>query len=504
MEEEKQISLSDIFEIAKRRFWWIAVPVVLGPILCVAVTFVLRPVYTSKAFVIIEQPKVPDKFVVQLNTDELNTRLMTLKEQILSRSQLEPIILRLGLYGDLSSNMTIDEKVQKLRGAIDVKTLIPEGSGRVPSGFYITASATSAAKARQVCTDILDMFMQENLKLRQQRAIGTTEFLSDQLKESKQKLDVLDAQLADFKQKYLGQLPSDEQRNLELLTSTRTRLETVNQEASQAQQQKIIQEGELSRLRASRVTTATGSDPNELEKQLSTLQSQLLTLQSRYTQDHPQVIELKAEIARLRTQIKSQPAPSPVQPFPSEMVPDTPEIRQLQVSLRLTEENIHAKRNEQKSLEEQVRSLQSRLQLSPVVEERYKALTRDYETALQFYNDLLSKKTQSEMSSDLERRQEGEQFSVMDAPDFPDHPSFPDRLKFGLGGLGGGLALGVALALFFERREQFIRSADDVVQILNLPLLVAIPDVSAARALAEKEKTLQRRQSGRRESEVKA
>ena len=109
MEEEKQISLSDVFVIARRRFWWIVVPALLGPILCVAVTFVLRPVYTSKAFVIIEQPKVPDKFVVQLNTDELNTRLMTLKEQILSRSQLEPIILRLGLYSDRSPNMTIDE-----------------------------------------------------------------------------------------------------------------------------------------------------------------------------------------------------------------------------------------------------------------------------------------------------------------------------------------------------------------------------------------------------------
>ena len=504
MEQTQTIGISQFVAILRRRFWWIAIPGLLGPIIGVGITYVLRPVYTSKAFVIIEQPKVPDKFVVQLSTDQLDTRLLTLKEQILSRSQLEPIILRLGLYSDLSPKTTIDEKVQRLRNAIDVKTLVPEGYGRVPSGFYITASADSAAKAKQVCSDILDMFMQENLKLRQQRAVGTTEFLSEQLQESKLKLDKLDAQLADFKQKYIGQLPSDEQRNLELLTSTRTRLEAVNQEVSQVQQQKIIQESELSQLSARKATTSAGNDPSELEKQLSALQSQLATLQSRYTQNHPQVIELKTEIAKLRAQMKSQPAPSQTQTTPSDAAPDTPEIRQLQVSLRLTEESIHAKRAEQKNLEEQVRSLQSRLQLSPVVEERYKALTRDYETALQFYNDLLNKKTQSEMSSDLERRQEGEQFSVMDAPDYPGRPSFPDPLKFGLGGLGGGLALGAVLALLFEKREQYIRSADDVIHILNLPLLVAVPDVIAARARAEKEKTSQRRQSGSRESAAKA
>ena len=107
-------------------------------------------------------------------------------------------------------------------------------------------------------------------------------------------------------------------------------------------------------------------------------------------------------------------------------------MRQMQVALRLTEENIRSNRIEQSHLEGQVRTLQSRLQLSPVVEEQYKALTRDYETALQFYNELLNKKTQSEMSKDLERRQEGEQFGVMDAPDLPAKPTFPDRLKFGL------------------------------------------------------------------------
>ena len=477
-QEEKQFDVHQVIAIVKRRFWWIFISAVLGPAVGIGLTFVLKPVYTSKTFVLIEQPKVPDKFVTQVVAGELDARLMTLQEQILSRSRLEPIVASQGLYKN-DSKLTMDERVEQLRKAIEVKMIAPEGSGRVPSGFYITAKSDSSRTAQQICTQILSMFMEENLKLRQQRAAGTTEFLSEQLKESKRKLDEHDAQLAEFKGKYLGQLPSDEQRNLELLTSTRTRLETLNQEVSQAQQQRIIQESAISQLSAKGATTSGSVEPSELEKELASLQSQLAVVQSRYTSEHPDIVKLKAQIQSLKDQLKAQASAPVVKSASAEPVVDTPEMRQLRVALRLTEENIRSKRAEQATLEDQVRSLQSRLQLSPVVEERYKALTRDYETALQFYNELLSKKTQSEMSTDLERRQEGEQFSVMDAPDVPSKPSFPDRLKFGFSGLAAGFGLGIGLALLMEKREQFIRTEDDVVNILGLPLLVGLPEVKS-------------------------
>ncbi len=466
--------MNHIVTIARRRIWWIVVPALLGPILGMLITYVVRPVYTSKAFIIIEQPKIPDKLVLQLNTDEVDARLMTLKEQILSRSRLEPIIVRWGLYRNLSTRVTMDEKVEKLRKAIDIKILTPEGSSRVPSGFYITASTDTAQKSQQVCKDILDMFMAENLKVRQQRAAGTTEFLGEQLDEAKRKLDEHDAALAQFKQQYIGQLPSDEQRNLEMLNSTRSRLEAVTQEVNQAQQQKIVQESAISQLNARKPITPM-AELSPAEKDLAAAKAQLTTLQSRYTPDHPEVIALKSQIARLQAQVKE--THSSASSAGSETVPDSPELRQLRVALRLTEETIRGKNAERASLASQMGGLQSRLQLSPVVEERYKSLTRDYETALQFYNELLSKKKQSEMSSDLERRQEGEQFSVMDAPDYPASPAFPNRVKFSLSGLGGGLVLGVILAFFKERREQYLRNEADVLRVLELPLLVGIPEL---------------------------
>ena len=493
MEEEKQFGINDALAIVKRRFWWILIPALLGPAVGFGVTYLVRPVYTSKALVFIEQPKVPDKFVPQLITDQLDARLVTLKEQILSRSRLEPIVRNQGLFKDSAGSMSMDEMVERLRKSIDVQMLDPAGGTGIPSGFYIKASADSARTAQRVCTEILSLFMAENMKARYDSAQGTTEFLSGQLEQSKNKLDAQDAKLAEFKQKYLGQLPTDEQSNLELLTATRARLEAVNQELSQAEQQKIVQESTLTQLNAREQTNArpvmigtSGVTPSDLERELTDLRSQLVAMQARYTDQHPDVVKIKAQIQALQNQLKasnSKPNPKTIDtnavPSPSDTpVVDTPEQRQLRVALQLTEETIRSKRTEQASLGVQVKNLEARLQLSPLVEEQYKALTRDYDTALVFYNDLLTKKKQSEEATDLEKRQEGEQFGIMDAPDLPANPTFPNRMKFGLGGLGAGLALGLGLAFFHEQRENFIRSGEDAVLILGLPVLGELPDLA--------------------------
>ena len=435
--------------------------------------------YTSKAFVLIEQPKVPDKFVTQVITDQLDARLMTLQEQILSRASLEPIVQRFHLYED-RHNLTMDDKIELIRKSVEVKMITPEGSDHVPSGFYITAMAQTARNAQQVCSEVLAMFMNENLKVRQQRAAGTTEFLAEQLEESKHKLDDQDAKLAVFQQKYFGKLPSDQQRNMEMLTASRTRLETLNQELSQTQQQKIIQESALSQARPLK-SSPTVANPSDLAKQLSDLQAQLAYLQSRYTDANPEVIKCKTQLKAVQQQLKAAPAAVAVSDAP---VVETPELRQARLALKLTEEVIAGKREERNRLDEQVRELEARLQMSPGIEEQYKSLTRDHESALQFYNELLGKKTQSEMATDLERREEGEQFAVMDAPDLPVKPSFPDRIKFTLGGFGGGMGLGLFLVVLLELREDFLRTEQRVLRILQVPVIVAIPDIQKMRAAA--------------------
>jgi polysaccharide chain length determinant protein (PEP-CTERM system associated) len=473
-QETKVLSISEILAIAKRRFLWIAVPVVFGPMIGLGITFLLKPVYTSDAFVLIQQPKVPDKYVTSVLDDQTNARLSTMRDQILSRSRLEPVIHKYGLDRGSRAGST-EVLVENLRKAIKVTPLRTEGTGPL-SGFYISANADRPDVARGICTDVLSMFIVESSHIRQQQAEDTTEFLSGQLAESKKKLDQDDAALAAFKQQYMGQLPSDETRNLQMLTSIGTQLDVVSQALAQAEQQKIFQESLIAQQLTARSNTGVpASTRDEIEIELAKLQAQERDLQARYTSDHPDVMKLRSQIADLQAKLRENRKPN-ASGGTEIGGANSPELERMRLTLHMTEATIREKRQEQARLQQQMQSFQGKIQLSPSVEEKYKILTRDYESSLQFYKELLGKKTQSEMSTNLERQQEGEQFKVMDQPSLPAAPSWPKRTQFALAGLGAGLVLGLLLVFWQEKRQHFIRSEEDVEHFLALPILAGIPD----------------------------
>lgn len=499
MEEEQEpqeISVSDLVAIAKRRFWWIAVPVLLGPIVGFGLTYVLKHVYTSQAFVLIDQPKVGDKYVTEVVSDQTEAHLATMQDQILSRSQLVPIIHKYGLDRGNQLGKSTEAQVANLRKRIKVTPIVPAGSP-VVSGFYVSADADQPDVAKEVCSDVLSMFIAQNMQVRQQRAEDTTQFLTEQLSESKKKLDQDDAALAAFKQRYMGQLPSDEGQNMQMLASTGTKLDMVSQDLAQAEQQKLFQESMIEQQVASQSKSAqqaaalaagapqAAAAADELETQLVRLQAQERDLLARYTPDHPDVLKVEAEIADLDVRIKEKkrlaalaPKAAPAGAAAANSQAANPELERMRLTLNMTEASIREKQAERERLQRELQNFEGRIQLSPAVEEKYKLLTRDYETSLQFYKDLLNKKTQSEMATDLERQQEGEQFRVMDQPSLPVAPSFPRRLPFTAGGLGAGFALGCCLALLQEMRQRFVRTEADVERLLMLPVLAGVPELS--------------------------
>ena len=473
--EEKQFGLQDILAIARRRLWWILVPALLGPVGGYQVSLLLKPVYSSQAFVLVEQQKVPDAFVPSMVTDQLETRLMTMQDQILSRSRLEPVITELKLYEDGGKSPSMDDRVVQLRKAIKVTPIRPDASNAL-RGFYVDVEASTARTAQLVCSRVLSMFMEENLKARSDRAESTTEFLTGQLGEAKRRLNENDAKLAVFKGKYLGRLPSDEQTNLQMLSSLNSQSNAVNDSLAQATQQRAMQASMLAQ-QAGPELVGSGKRP-DLERKVSELRVQLTTLEARYTSENPDVTKTKAQIQMLERQLAQAPAPAadPNEELKTPVVEST-EHAQLRASLQSTDSAIRFKKAEQERLQQQIAIFQARIQLSPRVEEEFKGLTRDYESSLQFYNDLLTKKTQSEMVRDLEQRREGEQFRVVDSPSSPSKPTFPDRQKFALGGLAVGFVLGSLIAGILDFKERFIRNERDITTYLQIPMLGAIQDL---------------------------
>lgn len=477
----REFTFQDYMGILRRRLWLIVVPTVLGPALALGVAFVLPERYESKTLILVEQQKVPESFVKSVVVDELNNRIATIRELVLSRTRLQPMIEKFGLYRDQQGKVPVEELIGQLRKSIQITPIKPVVRGRneeIP-GFSIMVSADQARTAQQVCAEVTSMFMEENLKSREQRAQGTTEFLDKQLQEAKQKLDDQDTRLAAFKQRYVGQLPGQEDMNLKLLMGMNTQLEAVTQGLNRAQQDKTYMESLLAQQLAAWNTTQEGPSLLTMEQQVQRMENDLVTLEARYTSDHPDVIKAKNDIAQMRKKIdeaKSARAQAPNKTEATRMSEPT-QLIQLRNQVRLAELAIQEKTREQERIQQQIKILQARVQLSPVVEQQYKELTRDHETALGFYNDLLSKKTQSEIATDLERRQQGEQFRVMDPANLPEEPAFPDKLKFAGGGLAAGLGLGLGLALLLEMQDKSLRSERDVEILLGLPTLGLIPIV---------------------------
>ena len=480
----RQLNLDDYLEILRRRWWVILIPALVGCVGAYLFSRTLANQYTSRTLVLVEEQAVPDTYVKSVVTGDIGQRLGTMQEQILSRTRLQPIIEKFGLFGNDKGRVAMEDLVDRLRKDISItpiQSLVSTKEGELP-GFAIGFTANDPRLAQQVCAEITSMFIEENLHLREQRAEGTTDFLKTEVDQAKGNLDAQDAKLADFKRKYIGALPGNEQADMNILASFSSQLDAVTSQLNRAQQDKTYQDSLLAQQLSAWEMSQKSGGPREdtLEQRLADLQGQLVTMQAHYTVDHPEVVKLKEEIAALEKKIADNAAHAKdktVQAPELSNRTEPPEMQQLRFQIHQSEVFIREKTREQARLKQQLNTYQARLSMSPGVEQQYKELTRDYQTALAFYNELLTKRSQSEMATSLERRQQGEQFRVMDAADLPEKPSFPNRPAFAAGGLAAGLALGIGITLLIELRDKSLLTENDVEHFLGLPTLAMVPRI---------------------------
>ncbi|MDR3734782.1 MAG: Wzz/FepE/Etk N-terminal domain-containing protein [Acidobacteriaceae bacterium] len=471
----RELTMEDYADILKRRSWLILASAIICFVVGVVVSHIIPPQYQSQTLILIEQQKIPEDYVKPVIEEDLSSRLASMKEQILSRSRIEPIIRRFNLFAD--GKATMDDRVTLTQKAIGVKPIPSGQSGGMP-GFYVTFKAQDARTAQQVCGEITTLFVSENLSAREETAVGTNEFLKQQLSDSKQNLDQQDAKLAAFQQKYFGRLPEQEQSNSNTLQALTTQLDAATQAVNRQQQNVTFLQAMVSQQThdlQSAEPIANAALVDERKNELRALIKQKQALQAQYTPDHPDVVEVSRKIADLQAQIahtSTEPAVAPVAATINR--PDPPQLQQLKAQLHAAQQALEDSKHDQARVVQQVRGYEARIEASPQIEQEYKQITRDHETALEFYNSLLKKMNESSMATALERRQQGEQFRVMDAPNLPDAPIFPNRLKFAIGGLAAGLFLGFLLAGLLEYRDTSLRNERDVWAFTKLSTLASI------------------------------
>ncbi|HTC46964.1 MAG TPA: GNVR domain-containing protein [Candidatus Aquilonibacter sp.] len=473
-----EIALADVKRVF-RRYWWIPafMTVTLG-VIGLAASLVLPKKYTSSTLVLVEQPTVPKDLIKPVITDDLNERMASMKAQILSRSRLESIINKFGLYPRERQTTHMEDLVEKLKAAIDVELIQPMAgsTNHEPPGFNVSVTFDNPQLAQQICQEITSMFMEQNATGRVAQSNKVSQFLTEQLNEAKAKLEEQDKGLAKFKAEHLVSMPEQEQTNLTLLSGMNTQLDATTQALTRAQQDKTLNETLLSQQEANwKLSQAGQQNPETQDQELAALESQLAALQAKYTPEHPDVIKLKTQIEDLKRRMGEAPAPKAAPSAAQISLREPPSIQQLRTKIKQDEFTISDMTKRQSQIQDQIRAIQGRLQASPVVEQQLKELTRSYQTASDIYNELLKKRENSAMATDLEHEQQGENFRVLDSPSLPLTPSFPKKIVFVGGSLGAGLALSLGILYLLAVSDKAMYSERDVELCMKLPVLTTVP-----------------------------
>jgi len=343
--------------------------------------------------------------------------------------------------------------------------------------------------------ELTSLFIAENVSTQRQLSENTTDFLASQLTEARSNMAEQEAKVAAFKEKHLGELPSQLESNMQILGGLQAQLQSAQQNMDAARQQKLYLESLVQQYQAAEASfksaDGTGAPPQTLESQLLQMHLKLQDLESRYTADHPDVVALKQEIAQAEhakkqaddelaaklNDPKAQAVSSTAALSGSEHGSPTP-IMQVQSQLKANQLEISNIQQHEQDLEKQIAAYEGRLNLTPQTEQELTAVSRGYEESKTNYNSLLQKQMQSQLATSLEQRQQGEQFRVIDPPTLPKKPSAPNHLWFSMGGFVVGLGVGLALTILLEMTNVRVRQEKDILAIVPVGILVGIPLLS--------------------------
>ena len=491
--EEPGLGFEEIWNIIWRRRWWVLSTLFICWSVVWAVSWLLPARYRSETLILIEQQKVPQEYVLSNVAVDFQQRLQTMTQQILSRARLQRIINDFHLYPGLRDRVAPDQLVEMMRKDIEIE-LVETANKRGLTAFHVYYSAGSPQLAQQVNSQLTNLFIQENLLAQQQQSESTTQFLSAELEQARHSLTEQEEKMREFKSHYVGQLPSQVQTNVGILGGLLSREEALTVRLQHVQEQQLYLESMRTQYKS--VDVSSPQNPksvSSVDQDLVRLRAELDEARGRYTELHPEVIRLKSQIARaekLKQQLESKEA-SPASSAdsrktvsPAELQAMSPVI-QLESQLKANVQEIKDIQKQLKAVEEQIQQYQSRLNMSPVREQQLADISRDYEQSKANYESLLKKQLQSQLSTNLEKRQEGEQFRVLDPPSLPQGAFWPNRIKFSLGGLAGGLVAGLLLAFVSEKISGRVRTERELkailadvstsIEIVSSRVLVGIP-----------------------------
>lgn len=504
-EDEGSLNLNEtvaaLVGFLRRRRWAILLPFAGITLSTIAGLSFIPNRYTSTATLLVVQQQVPQRYVVPNSETNVASALQAMKQEVLSRTQLLRLINDFGLYSKQRKRLAPEELVSLMLGDIGIAPIEETPQKKDIDAFKISFDAESPLVAQQVTNTLTSLFINEYLRNGAEQATNTTTFLHQQVEEKGKALELQEERLRDFKLQHVGELPEQQSGNLGILTGLQGQLQNTMVSLNRAQQQRAFLQAQLQATPRRRVvgdlglpTSVAGSPvTNRLLASIDSAQNDLARLEDTrssllskgYTSAHPDVARNQRDIAQMEDKIRrlravalaDTPPPAPTTTATASSIDpsDDPAVAQLKGNLEANRLEIENLTSEEARLKGVIAQYEMRINQTPVREQQEAGIKRDTEVLRQQYGELQKKEQESQLATNLQRQQGGQQFRLIDPASLPSLPSSPKRIKISLGGFAGGLCIGFVLAVLMEMRDTSFHSEKELTKHLAPPFVLGIP-----------------------------
>jgi polysaccharide biosynthesis transport protein len=534
MEKEKDIKY--YIHLLKVRKFYLIIPAAIIFLLSLLTAILLPSIYESSSTILIEEQQIPQDFVRSTVTGFADQRIQTITQQILSRTKLWEIIKQFNLYQKMRDYYTQEEIIEEMRDDIKFDTISVDmldkskskKGGKIENAvtiaFKISYSGKEPFTVQKVAGNLASLYLEQNLKDRQEKAETTTKFLETELKQLDERISSIGEKMTKFKQKYEGSLPELQSFNLSQAERLENDIKQLENQVRASQDKKIYLEGQMAAINPDlptagqerimdpktrlyglqvelaallaksspdhpdvqrlkreiagleKMVSAQGGQASVRRQKLTQLQMELATKKGRLSPEHPEIKKLQSEIAQIEKEKDKDISGAPNQPV---MNPNNPAYIAITTQIQGADNEIIMYKRQQADLQNKLRMYRQRLEDTPKIEQEYAALQRDYQNAHTKHMEVMNKLLEARIAEGMEEHQKAEKFTLIDPASFPEKPVSPNRLLIIAAGLFLGLASGVGVVLLSEQMDHSVKDAEDIAWITDLPVLGTISRIQS-------------------------
>jgi polysaccharide chain length determinant protein (PEP-CTERM system associated) len=477
-----------ILTIVLKRRWLVLAPFLAVMAVGIGLALTLPKLYRSSTLILVEAQRVPTTLVQTVVSSDINERIATLSQQIMSRTNLERILEQFQLFSSPKyAKMYLEDKIELLRKQITIEVTRGQRQGRQTEtdAFTVSFVGEKPVTVMRVTNALAQFFIDENLKVREDQATGTSEFLQSELHQMRLKLEEQEANLKNYRERYMGGLPEQLQSNLMVLERLQTQLANQMQNLREARNRLALLDSQIASVAQAQEQTAAltpAAEPPAGQREaegaltLPGLKARLAALRSRYTDKHPDVVRLARIVAEMEAQPSPAPAAAPDAPAPpaaarpSRMVAGLQDPRVVQQEIASIEASIA-------SINGQIAQYQRQVEETPKREQELLTIERDYENIKTTYTSLLNRKLEADISVNMEKKQKGERFRVVDPAKVMERPFSPDMRKLFLITLAAAIGCGAGLVFLAENLDTSLRRPEEAAAYLKVPVAAVLPTI---------------------------